>query len=364
MSSLKDRLKRIQEQKTNNSIIDRKEKIKNNNEQIPLDLLKHGWKHNGFNVLKREVTVSSSLKLVKKLPEALPILVPDLAIQQLPKISDFLFFDLETTGLSGGGGTVAFLAAFGRFVSSKLHITQYLLLDYSGQDSFLENIISEINKEKSIVVSYNGKCFDSQILNTMCIMNRIKPPVYKHVDLLHPSRRLWKNIIHDCSQGSIETNILNIDRTDDIPGIFAPEIWFDFLKTQNTDRLKGICDHNKYDISGLSEILYAIISIANDPFCDKYKYDSQRIALFWRKFCKTNQNEYLKTTGEKLLFYAAKSNNPKAVYWYSYDQYKNGNYKESLKYCKKGLSLFDVDSDWYLKLFRRKNRLEKYLDLR
>jgi len=287
----------------------------------------------------------------------------------LPKTEDFLFFDLETSGLYGGSaGTIAFLAAFGKPLSNgKMHITQYLLLDYPGEDDFLQNVIAELNKEKSVIVTYNGKCFDSQIIKTRCLINRIKPPEYWHVDLLHPARRLWKNIIQDCSQKSVETNILGIDRTNDIPGSLAPEIWFEFLKTGQTDNLMGICDHNLSDIKGLASIFAAIILIAEDPFDAIYNYALGRLALYWRIFCRRYEYENLQETGAKLLRLAAKKDiqclpNIKAAIFNALAidcERKRKNAALALEYVNKALQLKEISESWRKEFERRKERLEK-----
>jgi len=326
MANLRDRLKRIQDSK--NTEPQREKKVSLTH--VPV-FNGQNWEPCGFNVLKREVIVKLPFTPVNPLPSAVDIIIPDLEGRVLPLMEDFLFFDLETTGLSGGAGTVAFLAAFGNIMSTgRLRITQYLLLDYSGQIDFLAGVLSEFKNEKSVIVSYNGKCFDSYVLKTMCLMNRVRPPEYRHADLLHPARRLWKKITADCSQGSIETNILGLDRTGDIPGSLAPEIWFDFLKTGNTQRLMGICDHNKADITGLASILNAMILIAEDPFnINKYNYDTERLAVY--------------------------------VYKYAYRQMKMNNYREPLDLINKGLNVLERDSYWYNKMCRRKKRIEKII---
>jgi len=364
MANLRDRLKRIQESKKEND-----QKINYTQSEEIKELIYLGWEPCGYKVYKRDVAFIPPFKSNKKLPKAISILIPDLYGIELPALNDFLFFDLETTGLSGGAGTVAFLAAFGKFVNNdklNLIITQYLLLDYPGENDFLLNVLSELNGNYT-VVSYNGKCFDSQIIRTRCLMNRIKVPEYRHVDLLHPSRRLWKNIIHDCSQSSVEEKILKLSRTDDVPGSLAPEIWFEFLKTGRIDRLKGICDHNTSDIFGLASILSVIISIAENPVNNKYQLDLQRLALFWRRFLKRSKDDFcndnLTKTGNELLRLSAQNNYPRAVYVYAYDQMKCGNYIESLKYVNIALKLFDKESVWHEKLLRRKTRLERIINL-
>jgi len=328
MSSLRDRLKRIHEKKNSESL--EKNPQTCNGSKILQDM---GWLPCGFNVLKRVVNKQTPLKKIKNLHNDLSIVIPDLAGREMPAKEDFLFFDLETTGLSGGAGTVAFLAAFGRVISGKLQVTQYFLLDYPGENDFLDLVLKELKTANSVIVTYNGKSFDSQIIKTRCLMNRIKPPQYLHVDLLHPARRLWKSIIMDCSQSSVEEKILGIERIDDIPGSLAPEIWFEFLKTGKTERLIGICDHNILDITGLAGILAVMISIADDIFIiDKYEYDLERLA--------------------------------RSVYVYAYRQMLAGNYKKPLELVNKALAAIPQDTLIYEKLTRRKLRLERRINIK
>jgi uncharacterized protein YprB with RNaseH-like and TPR domain len=338
---LRDRLRRIQEQ--NKTLKTERQTEPNTTRrsagQNTADIsffIANGWEPCGFLVLKREIIVKMHEKLTAEfspeLPRGLAILIPD--IQRIyrsggawPKIDNFVFFDLETSGLSGGAGTIAFLAAFGRFIQDKngrsLRITQYLLLDYPGENDFIKALLAEFNNARSIIVSYNGKCFDSQILGNRCLMNRIKPPEYYHADLLHPARRLWKKILPDCSQGTIETAILGIDRTGDIPGAMAPEIWFDFLKTGDGERLTGICDHNCRDISGLASILCAFIFIAHDPVraASQYRYDIESLAIHWHAMDSK--------TGRALLRHAAKTGRARAGLSYALALLKAGEFDEA-----------------------------------
>jgi uncharacterized protein YprB with RNaseH-like and TPR domain len=294
------------------------------------------------------------------LPRSLPLLIPDLFSYTIQNSSgeqgalnpeDLLFFDLETTGLSGGAGTVAFLAAFGRFVRDageppqpyRLHIDQYLLLDYPGESDFLEALVQELGQCRSpdritprplIVVTYNGKSFDAQILKNRCIMQGITPPVYPHADLLHPARRLWKRILSTCSQGEIETTILGLNRIGDVPGALAPEIWFSFLRLfQSTYPTKGdshsvgpksgaveallkVCDHNQRDILGLASLFTAFTHIAEAPLkaVEQFHYDLENLALSWQKRVKHSAlGEEAEETGQALLETAAAQGYPRAA---------------------------------------------------
>jgi uncharacterized protein YprB with RNaseH-like and TPR domain len=263
-----------------------------------------GWSPAGFKALKRSVFLDFSVSLPLFFPRTLGILVPDLFRYPRPQArpEDLVFFDLETTGLSGGAGTVAFLAAFGHFTAGeggyRLRVDQYLLLDYPGEPDFLDALLREFAPPGGppLIVTYHGKTFDAQILRTRCLMNGIAPPDFFHADLLHPARRLWKRLLPSCSQGQIETAVLGLDRTGDIPGALAPEIWFTFLKTGETGPLLGICDHYVKDIFGLARLLAALGRIAEDPLgaLSLYPYDLENLALRWRKFRGPNGDSFFR----------------------------------------------------------------------
>jgi uncharacterized protein YprB with RNaseH-like and TPR domain/ribosomal protein S18 acetylase RimI-like enzyme len=300
-----------------------------------------GWESAGFLTARRTIILDFPHALPAVFPRSLGITAPDFfgyfnAAGGKAGPESLRFFDLETTGLSSGAGTVAFLAAFGRFVPAAgnaggpylLRVNQYLLLDYPGENDFLEAALKEFAGSGTeeiarppLVVTYNGKTFDAQILKTRCLMNAIVPPEYCHADLLHPARRLWKRVLPSCSQSSIETAVLGLDRSGDIPGSEAPDIWFDFLKTGKTEALYGICDHNVKDIYGLARILAALVEIAASPLesLEKYRCDAERLALRWWKICREERfgasgspcGEFER--GEPLLDYAAKKGWKKAL---------------------------------------------------
>ncbi|MDR1250988.1 MAG: ribonuclease H-like domain-containing protein [Treponema sp.] len=383
--SLKDRLRRIRDEKKNEATPRKKpaEAV----DRLPFEA--RGWISAGFCTLKREIPAELSLDLPVELSPALPLVIPDLgrriikdgASVRPPLPEDFMFFDLETTGLSGGAGTIAFLAAFGRlnraggagkFLSPnryELHITQYLLLDYPGENDFLDALLGEFRIRTPVIVSYNGKCFDSQILKTRCLMNGIQTPEYQHVDLLHPARRLWKRIFDDCSQITIESRALGINRGGDIPGALAPEIWFAFLKNGDVESLLGICDHNCGDIRGLACIFAAINHIAADPcgLLQKYNYDIENLALRWREALRDKrwdkkEADILRDTGRELLRLAAEKKFPRAALIYALDLLRRGDYAEGrLRLLQADAAGFPsdiraaalrylaIDSEWRLK---------------
>jgi len=180
-------------------------------------------------------------------------------------IEKLLFYDLETTGLSGGAGTLAFLAGFGWVENDRLIINQYFLHDFPGEIDFLL-LIKELLTDDKILVSYNGKSFDHPLLRTRFLMKGLKLPSISEIDLLHTSRRLWKNRLPSCRLGVIEDRILDIHRVNDIPGIEVPDIYFDFLKTNKSEPLEGVFKHHLQDIKSLAFLLAYINGQWFNPF--------------------------------------------------------------------------------------------------
>jgi len=340
-----------------------------------------GWTPVGFDwVLKREQICELSFPLGSCFPKSLAILVPDLVrFGRIPLPEDLLFFDLETTGLSGGAGTIAFLAAFGRFAASKsgnaaLAITQYLLLDYPGEADFIERAAAEFGPAGAgllLVASYNGKCFDSQILRNRCLLNRIRPPEYYQADLLHPSRRLWKNILSDCSQATIEVQILGLDRTGDVSGAMAPEIWFSFLRGGDNAAYKtellSVCDHNVKDIVGLATLFHALGKIAADPFRSRntFRFDAKALALLWWKAVKRHplffgDDESCAKTAFSLLEAAAKDGSSQAAIILARDaEWRLRDLRLALHYTNLALSAAETSSGFRDGIEKRLRRLEK-----
>ncbi|HHE54375.1 MAG TPA: hypothetical protein ENL21_01235, partial [Caldithrix abyssi] len=100
-------------------------------------------------------------------------------------LEDCLFFDLETTGLSGGAGTYPFLLGFGYFEGEQFKVVQYFLPDF-GRDYYAFKEIQPLLEKKKILVSFNGKSYDFPLLKTRAILNRFVVDLdrFEHLDLL------------------------------------------------------------------------------------------------------------------------------------------------------------------------------------
>ena len=182
-------------------------------------------------------------------------------------IYDFVFFDTETTGLSSGAGTVIFLAGAGYFENETFILRQFFMRDYDDEPAMLE-FVSSLMEKRPGLVTFNGKAFDWNLMLGRYTSNRLKPkrrsPV--HLDLLHPSRTLWKRRLASCRLVSLEENILSEYRSGDIPGALIPAVYFDYLDTGVfDDRMKQVFVHNRLDVLSMVSLLGRICEMLNEP---------------------------------------------------------------------------------------------------
>jgi hypothetical protein len=182
-----------------------------------------------------------------------------------------LFLDTETTGLSGGTGTMAFLIGLGWFEDGAFHIRQIFARDFSEERAALF-YLTEIAAQKNFLVTFNGKAFDVNLLSTRFIMNRLKSDLVNlpHLDLLHPSRRILGHRLENSRLGTLEVEVLGVFREGDIPGWEIPQRYFDWLKQRDGRLLEAIFEHNKLDVismatltAHLTEILCAKQEVQN-----------------------------------------------------------------------------------------------------
>ncbi|HOX12307.1 MAG TPA: ribonuclease H-like domain-containing protein [Spirochaetia bacterium] len=196
-----------------------------------------------------------------------------------------LFLDLETTGLSGGAGTIAFLAGLGRVVpggeAEGFEIRQYLLIDYPGEDAFLDALLGALVSE-TVLASYNGRSFDEPLLRTRCILNRKHWPPHPHADFLPAARRLWRKRFPDCSLGTLEALMLKRQRSLDVPGARIPEIWFEYAKRGSHPLMEAVLEHNAADVESLAAIAAECARTYANPV-DARDCDRTALGTLWLK---------------------------------------------------------------------------------
>jgi hypothetical protein len=178
---------------------------------------------------------------------------------------DWLFLDTETSGLSGGTGTLAFLVGMARVDLACLEVRQWLLTAFAGEAPMLAAAV-EWGRQGTLV-SYNGRSFDLPLLLTRLRLQGRSDPFARrpHMDLLFPTRRAFATCWEDCRLATAERRLLGFTRTDDVPGAEVPLAWFDWLHRGDTRRLPDVLRHNLWDLVSLAALLPALAEVYAAP---------------------------------------------------------------------------------------------------
>jgi len=168
-----------------------------------------------------------------------------------------IFFDTETTGRSLGAGTVPFLIGIAYFTSAGLEVHQVFMRDYDEERAALRlfsNLLDEAGTDRDMLVSFNGRGFDAHLVASRFRLYKMKDPLpsFAHLDLLHPSRRIWRRSLESCSLQTIERSVLDYSRTDDIDGALIPSAYHRYLRTGVVADIVRVITHNRIDMASLA----------------------------------------------------------------------------------------------------------------
>ena len=184
-------------------------------------------------------------------------------------LSTALFFDLETTGLSGGTGTIPFNIGLGYYRDDKFWVGQYFLGEPASERQMIEDFSRLLDDmEFKSIVTFNGKTFDVPLLETRFILHRMpfKLAGLPHLDFLFPARNLWKHKYDNCRLSFLAREVLATGRDEDIPSAEVPWRYFQYLQTGNYDLIEPVLYHNAEDILSLLGLVILGASIfSEDP---------------------------------------------------------------------------------------------------
>ncbi|MGB8647856.1 MAG: ribonuclease H-like domain-containing protein [Anaerolineae bacterium] len=193
----------------------------------------------------------------------------------------FAFLDVETTGLSGGTGTYAFLIGVGRFAGDCFQLKQLFMRDPAEEPAVLA-ALSEFLDPLDALVTFNGKAFDAPLLRARYVMNGMRAPfeAAAHLDLLPLARRLWRDRLESRALGSLETHILGAQRTgEDIPGWLIPALYFDYVRDGDARPMKGILYHNAMDVAAMAALLGHMAQMLDQPLAFAVEHGLDLIAI-------------------------------------------------------------------------------------
>jgi uncharacterized protein len=178
-------------------------------------------------------------------------------------LEEFVFLDIETTGL-GGAGAVAFLVAAGRFegrgAEQAFVLRQYLATSPPEEAAVLRALLDdyEVQSGDAVLVTYNGRTFDAPMLDERATMHRHRAgfDALRHVDLLPPVRTGLRGVLESCRLGIVESEVLRATRpSSEVAGAEVPAYYFRYLRTQDARLLAPIVEHNALDVVSLAAVL-------------------------------------------------------------------------------------------------------------
>lgn len=179
-------------------------------------------------------------------------------------LSGALYLDTETTGLSGGTGTVAFLVGLAFFRDRRLVVEQLLVRRLGEEAPMLARVRSHVDA-CGLLVTYNGKAFDMPLLRTRFVMNRLPPlPDRLHLDLLHVARRIHKARRVPCKLTTLERTVLGFEREGDVPSGEVSAVYLHFLRTGDARALLGVVEHNLLDVVTMA----ALVGLYGEPVAE------------------------------------------------------------------------------------------------
>ncbi len=204
----------------------------------------------------------------------------DPKVSSLP-VSKFAFLDTETSGLSGGTGTYAFLVGVARFIKDQFVLKQFFMRDPAEEPALLEGLADFLVPCEALV-TFNGKAFDAPLLTTRFTLHHIPVPYkkYSHLDLLPLARRLWRDRLESRALKFLEEHVLGFTRSsEEVPGYEIPWLYFDYLRTGDARPLAGVFYHNAMDVTAMAALLAHMNDMLENPYEGRVQHGLDFVAL-------------------------------------------------------------------------------------
>jgi len=307
-----------------------------------------------------------------------------------------LFLDTETTGLTGGTGTFAFMVGLGFFEGDHFLIHQFFMRDYSEERaslSLLKNIVDSFQ----FLVTFNGRQYDIPLLETRLILSRMASKIREmpNFDLLYPSRRIWKGAYENCRLVTLESQLLGIERTDDIPSEWIPSLYFDYIQTGDATKIHPVFYHNQMDILSMVALAGRIHLVYHNPQAARPRKGIEHFALgrlFWEHgdrekaipclemalqrcdddlswevmrwlsmaFKKTGQGDRARSLWEEMVTWPYKRDAFPYIELAKYHEHRLRDWDRAMSYVNEALELIPSHQEREIELLRhRRQRLEQ-----
>ncbi len=307
-----------------------------------------------------------------------------------------LFLDTETTGLTGGTGTFAFMVGLGFFREDGFLIRQLFMRDYSEERASLF-LLQNLLESFEFLVTFNGRHYDIPLLETRFILSRMTSRIGEipNFDLLFPSRRIWKGAYENCRLVTLESKLLGAERADDVPSEWIPYLYFDYVQTGDAGKIYRVFYHNQMDILSMVALAGRIHLVYHNPYAARPRKGVEHFALgklFWDhgapekaipcfeialRQCeddlawevmrwlsmaskKTGQGEKAKTLWEEMMTWPYQKDSFPFIEMAKYHEHRLKDYEKAILYVDRALERTSSHRQKEIELLlRRRNRLRQ-----
>lgn len=183
-----------------------------------------------------------------KLWERLGLLCPDFE----PTPEDLIFMDIETTGL---GSATLFLIGVMAWNQDGLVVRQYLARNYAEEAAVI-GLFADDCSTRRLLITFNGKSFDLPFIRNRALVTGVPfAAELRHFDLLHESRRVWKEVLPNCKLQTLERFVCKRLRHGDIPGDQIADAYHAYVRSKDARDVVTILKHNLLDLVTLADLI-------------------------------------------------------------------------------------------------------------
>ena len=170
---------------------------------------------------------------------------------------DYIFLDIETMGLFS---RPIILFGVGFLEHGKVVVRQYLVRDIAEEPAALLATMDHFTSDRPALVTFNGKAFDAPYISDRLAYYGMGALFgIPHFDVLHFSRRRWKDELPSLRLSALEKEVLGVHRDDDVPGQMVPEFYETYLRSGNCGPLVPIVEHNRQDVVSLARLFFYLM---------------------------------------------------------------------------------------------------------
>jgi uncharacterized protein YprB with RNaseH-like and TPR domain len=189
--------------------------------------------------------------------EGLRQMMPEASVEPSVPV---IVVDLETSGL--GAASLPFIIAVAwHDDAGSVTLQQWSIETAAAERTMLValvDLLSETIVPGTHLLSFNGRSFDIPRLRAR--MRRLSVDDkgvldVPHLDLIHPSRRLFRGRLRDCRLGTLEAELLGLVRRGDLEGREIAELFEQLQRHPDDDWVRGQLEaarrHNRADVLSL-----------------------------------------------------------------------------------------------------------------